>query len=412
MKTPANTGQLRAVVAARFISLTGTNMTLVALPWFVLAATGSTAKMGLVLACQTLPGVVAGVPGGEVVARLGPRPALILADALRAPLLIAVPALFAAGALPLTALLVLVSLIGLFTVPYTAASGALLPALVGEDAAEVTRAQSALQVAAQTTGVLGPLAAGALIPLIGAPRLLYVDGASYALSALIIALLVHPTSGQAGPRKRHGLLVGVRFMFSDALLGSILTGALAAHVAFAALTASIPILAYREFHDARIAGTLFTAIAAGSIAGGVAALRLARKVRPLPLGCAGFAMMALPLWLLLAPRSATLVAAVAVGFGFGTQLGVSPITAVLTTQAPAPIRPQTISSFLAISNAGVPAGSAVTGVAIAAAGFGATYAAVAALMTMAALLLTANVRRLTRANLESLPVAVATPADP
>jgi predicted MFS family arabinose efflux permease len=412
MNRSAGSRQLRAVVAARFVSLIGTNMTLVSLPWFVLATTGSTAKMGIVLACQTLPGVVAGVPGGTAVARLGPRRALIAADAVRAPLLIAVPVLFASGALPFAALLALVSLIGLFTVPYTAASSALLPGLVGEDAREVTRAQSALQVAAQVTGVLGPLAAGALVPLIGAPRLLYLDGASYAVSALIVALVLERTPAPSVPRKKQSLLVGARFMFGDPLLGAILSGALAAHVAFAALTASLPILAYREFHDARIAGTLFTAIAAGSIAGGLAALRLARKVPPLPLGCAGFALMAVPLWFLLVPRSAALIAAVAVVFGFGTQLGVSPITAVLTTQSPEPIRAQTVSAFLAISNAGVPAGLAVTGIAIASVGFGATYAAVAALMTAAAILLTVNVRRLDQRKADSTTAAtIPAPAD-
>src|ERR1051325_11484751 len=78
---------LAAVVSARFISLTGTNMTTVALPWFVLATTGSTTKMGLVLACQTLPAFALRIPGGNVVALLGPRRALVLGDALRAPLL-------------------------------------------------------------------------------------------------------------------------------------------------------------------------------------------------------------------------------------------------------------------------------------------------------------------------------------
>src|SRR5262249_17383621 len=76
---------LTAVVAARFVSLTGTNMTTVALPWFVLATTGSTAKMGLVLGCQTLPAFALGIPGGSVVAALGARRSLVLGDAVRAP---------------------------------------------------------------------------------------------------------------------------------------------------------------------------------------------------------------------------------------------------------------------------------------------------------------------------------------
>src|SRR5918912_179860 len=103
---------MRALVIARFVSLTGTNMTIVALPWFVLATTGSTVKMGLVLACQTLPAFALGIPGGAVVAALGARRSLVLGDALRAPLLLALPVLHAAGVLSSPALLVLVTLTG------------------------------------------------------------------------------------------------------------------------------------------------------------------------------------------------------------------------------------------------------------------------------------------------------------
>src|SRR5437868_14625115 len=84
---PSYYSGVRAVLISRFISLTGTNMTTVALPWFVLATTGSTTKMGLVLSCQTLPAFALGIPGGSVVAMLGARRSLVLGDALRVPLL-------------------------------------------------------------------------------------------------------------------------------------------------------------------------------------------------------------------------------------------------------------------------------------------------------------------------------------
>jgi MFS family permease len=259
---------LTAVVAARFVSLTGTNMTTVALPWFVLATTGSTTKMGLVLACQTLPAFALGIPSGSVVAMLGARRSLVLGDALRAPLLVAVPVLHSVGALSFPTLLALVTVIGIFSVPYAAAASSLLPEIVGEDEREVARAQAALQVAIQTTGVVGPVAAGVLIPLIGAPQLLFVDGASYAVSAAIVLAAVRV--GRAIPRaqRRRGVLAGVRYVFADSLLASIVTVGLVAHVGLAALFASLPALAFREFHDARSAGVLFTADAVGSIIGG------------------------------------------------------------------------------------------------------------------------------------------------
>jgi MFS family permease len=383
---------LAAVVAARFVSLTGTNMTTVALPWFVLATTGSTTKMGLVLACQTLPAFALGIPGGSVVAMLGARRSLVLGDVLRAPLLVGVPVLHSVGVLSFPALLALVTVIGIFSVPYAAAASSLLPEIVGEDEREVARAQAALQVAIQTTGVVGPVAAGVLIPLIGAPQLLFVDGASYAVSAAIVLALVRV--GHAVPRaaRRRGVLAGVRHVFEDSLLASIVTVGLVAHVGLAALFASLPALAYRDFHDARSAGVLFTADAIGSIIGGLATLRLARRYSPLRLGIVGFGLMSAPIWLLNVATPLPLAVVVMFVFGIGGPLGVSPISALLTTRAPAEIRPQVVAAFLSITSAGTPLGAAVTGYAIAAVGFRTTYGGVAAAMTLSTLLLVWCVR--------------------
>jgi MFS family permease len=386
-------GPLRAVVVARFVSLTGTNMTMVALPWFVLATTGSTTKMGLVLACQTLPAFALGIPAGSVVAMLGPRRALVLGDSLRAPLLAAVPILHSLGVLSFPALLALVTVVGIFSVPYAAAASSLLPEIVGVDEAEVARATAALQVTIQTTGVVGPVLAGLLIPVIGAPHVLYLDAASYAASASVVAALVRV--GHARPRagRRRGVLVGLRAIRCEPLLLSLVGTALAAHVALAALFATLPALAFRSFHDARTAGVLFSADAVGSVLGGLLALSLARRVKPVRLGLAGFAAMSAPIWLLTTATSLPLALAVMFLFGIGGPLGVSPISALLTTRAPEDIRPQVVSAFLSITSAGTPLGAAGAGWLIARVGFGSTYAVVAAMMTLATVLLVPFARR-------------------
>jgi MFS family permease len=384
--------QLAAVVSARFVSLTGTNMTVVALPWFVLATTGSTTRMGLVLACQTIPSVVLGVPAGSVVAALGPRRALVLADTLRAPLLAAVPVCSWLGVLSFPLLLLLVTAIGIFSVPYAAASNAILPELVGEDEAEVARATAALQVAIQTTGVIGPVLAGVLIPVLGATAILVFDAASYALSAAIVALFVRVGRAVAGAARR-GVLVGVRRIRDDALLASLVASVLAAHLALAALFATLPALAFRTFHDARTAGLLFAADAIGSVLGGFLALWLARRVRPMLLAVVGFVAMSAPIWIL-AGASALPVAVVSMFvFGIGGPLGVAPISATLTLRAPASIRPQVVSAFFAVTSAGTPLGAAGVGYAIGRLGFPATYVGIAATMSLATVLLWTVSRR-------------------
>jgi hypothetical protein len=59
---------LIGLLTAELVSLTGTAMTFVALPWFVLATTGSTAKVGWVLAAEMLPIAIFGIPAGTVIA--------------------------------------------------------------------------------------------------------------------------------------------------------------------------------------------------------------------------------------------------------------------------------------------------------------------------------------------------------
>jgi MFS family permease len=64
---------LLALLAAELVSRVGSQMTFLALPWFVLVTTHSPAKMGLVLAVELLPMALLGVPSGTLVTRLGAR---------------------------------------------------------------------------------------------------------------------------------------------------------------------------------------------------------------------------------------------------------------------------------------------------------------------------------------------------
>ncbi len=81
-KTP-----LTALVTAEIVSILGSRMTYLALPWFVLVTTGSPAKMSVVLAVEILPMALLGIPSGTVVERLGGRTTMLVCDAARAPLL-------------------------------------------------------------------------------------------------------------------------------------------------------------------------------------------------------------------------------------------------------------------------------------------------------------------------------------
>src|SRR4051794_2410663 len=108
---------LTRLVVAEGISSLGTRMTLVALPWFVLATTGSAAMTGAAFVAESLPVAVFGLLSGPVVGRLGSLRAMAIADWARMLLIGAIPVLHLAGALTFPLLLALLFSASVFYVP-------------------------------------------------------------------------------------------------------------------------------------------------------------------------------------------------------------------------------------------------------------------------------------------------------
>src|SRR5436305_12331341 len=89
-----SSSQIRAIVAAEVASSIGSSMTVLALPWFVLVTTGSATKLGLVLGIGSIRFVTLPVPAGSLIARIGARQTMVMAEAARLRLLAAIPALY------------------------------------------------------------------------------------------------------------------------------------------------------------------------------------------------------------------------------------------------------------------------------------------------------------------------------
>src|ERR671937_20462 len=178
------------LLAARLISLTGSAMTVVALPWFVLVTTGSPARIGIVLAVQLLPVALLGIPSGSVLSKLGARRTMVLADLARGPIVAAIPILHWAGHLSFGVLLVLAFATGVFRAPYGAGLHVLMPELAGEEEALVAHANALFQTITQGTGIFGPIVAGLLIGVLGAGPVIVVDAASFAVSGLLLLAFV------------------------------------------------------------------------------------------------------------------------------------------------------------------------------------------------------------------------------
>lgn len=181
------------------VSLTGTRISMVALPWFVLTTTGSATRTGLVALAEMLPLVVLKVLGGPVIDRLGARRVAITCDLLSVVAVGAIPLLHESGWLPFPVFLLLVAVAGGLRGPGDAAKAALTPALVTEAGVPLERATGLHSTVERTASLLGAAAAGGLVALVGAADALVVDALSFGVSAAVLAWSTSSLARPAAP---------------------------------------------------------------------------------------------------------------------------------------------------------------------------------------------------------------------
>jgi MFS family permease len=375
--------RISALLIAEVVSSLGTQMTWLALPWFVLRTSGSPQRMTWVIIAEILPVAVLGFWGGAIAARIGTRRTMLVCDLARAPLLAAIPFLHELGALSLPLLLALVAASGAFLAPYFGVQRAVVPELVGEEHADVARLTALFQAANRLTIFLGPPAAGVLIGTIGTARILYVDAATYLVSFALVGLFVHPPAVRL-PQDERGVLAGVRFLLRDRLLRVWTPAFTALDVGWQLLFASLPVLVVRHYGaNPHVLGWLFGGLGGGALAGALVALHVAPKLEPLTLGPAAFVFQMAAMWVLAIPAPWFVPLSAMVAGGFCMSLVNAPMQALVMLRIPRHLRPQAIASFGVFQCIGAPIGLLLAGVSLTHFDARAVLAAVLALQTVA-----------------------------
>ncbi len=348
---------LAGLLAAELVSLTGSSMTFVALPWFVLVTTGSTAKMGWVLGAEMLAIGALGIPAGALIARLGAKRTMLVADAARGPLMLVIPILYWTGHLSFPVLLAVAFAIGCFTAPYFSSSRLIIPEVAGEDESAAAQVGAVLSGANQLTQIAGPVLAGVLIAVTSPATVLVVDAGTYVFSFLTILAVVRAGARVAPTAESKGLLAGLRFLRHDPLLGPLLLAACALNLFAQGLIVGVNALAYFDYSaNAHVVGFLFGAFGAGALVGALAAQQLAAKVDLLKL--AAFSIVAMPLPVFLLGISMPWAAAMLViaAFAFFSPLVNAPIIGILTVRTPQALRPKVMTAVMTVATIAGPIG--------------------------------------------------------
>lgn len=201
-------------------SQVGEGLNKVALLWFVYELTGSAMMIALVGLLQTIPPLIFGPLIGVYLDRLPKKKVMVWVDLIRTVMTFLIPALYGLGLLNLEGLYILIFLTSMVSTVFGPALVSAVPMLVRRS--ELVSANALIQGTNNIGILLGPAVSGILIALIGAQHVLYVNAATFLISALCLipirateTLRQTPEDSALPGSVLRDLAVGFRFVFGE-----------------------------------------------------------------------------------------------------------------------------------------------------------------------------------------------------
>ncbi|KJY25713.1 MFS transporter [Streptomyces sp. NRRL S-495] len=390
---------LVGVLTAMAVSLTGTRVSAIALPWFVLATTGSATMTGVVAFVELAPYVLVKAFTGPVIDRLGPRVVSWTTDAVSAVAAGLVPLLHAFGLLPFWLLLVMVAMIGAARGPGDLAKEVMVAEAADRGRIPMERATGLSGVTERLATTIGPAVGGGLIALLGPMAGLTVNAVAFALGSLVIAVALPrgmgrsaavpeasgPTTASTGGGAAAGVAavdgdrpVGYWRMFREGfaflrgeplLLTVIVTVAVTNLLDAAFLTVLVPVWARETGGGPAAIGLTGSAWGIAAVAGSLIAAAVAHRLPRRTVFFVGFLLVGAPRFLVLAmdvPMGLVVAVFVASGFGGGF---LNPILgAVQFERVPRHLLGRVNALGDSLAWAGIPLGGLLAGAAVSMAG--------------------------------------------
>ncbi|WP_293698174.1 MFS transporter [uncultured Agrococcus sp.] len=290
------------LLMANAVSLFGTRLSMIAIPWFVISSTGSPALTGVVAAAQMGPYVIAKALAGPLIDRLGPRRVVVAADIASGVSVAVIPVLYLLDTLEIGVLIGAVAILGAVSGPADGGKSALIP-IVADDARvpleRITGLDGTIERLATTLGAAG---AGTLVALIGAIPALWVTTVTFIAAALVIAATtpraILSSDGQTYLADLRAALV---FIGRDRLLRSLYAMISVTNLLDAALFAVLlPVWAHETGYGPAVIGLLSGGFGGAAICSSLLAAAIGHRLPRRMTYLLGFLITGLPRFVVLA----------------------------------------------------------------------------------------------------------------
>jgi MFS family permease len=350
----------RLYFVGQIISATGTWMQSIAQAWVVLQLTGSGVALGITVALQFAPMLVAGAWSGVVADRVDKRRLLLGTQAAAGALALVLGAITAFGVVELWMIYALAAMLGVVTALDNPARRAFVVEMVGTG--YVTNAVSLSSALFTAARVVGPAIGGLVIAGAGVSWCFFLNALSYvaAIAAFLLMRREEFHAVEPVPRRKGQLREGLRYAWSSPDLRiTLLMTAIIGTLAFN-FQVVFPLLAEETFAgDAATFGTLYALMSIGSVIGALVTAHETRASRRFLVGSAtayGVFMLLAAVAPTLGVELVVLVPMGAAGVGF-----IAMANGVLQTETAPAMRGRVMALFSVAFLGSTPIGGPIVG---------------------------------------------------
>ncbi|HEY2060065.1 MAG TPA: MFS transporter [Amycolatopsis sp.] len=364
---------LAGVLSAQAVAWTGTRLSAIALPWFVLTTTGSATQTGVIVFAEMAPYVLAQLLSGPLIDRVGPSRISVTGDLVSMVAVALIPALFALGLLHFGLLIPLVAVVGTFRGPADAAKTVFLPDATRAARVPLERGTGIAATIERLASTVGPAVAGVVVAAVGGPYALVVTAVLFGSGALIVAFAAPrqrpptPAEAEAEDGYFRRLRAGMTFLRQDRLLRSMAGMIAVTNLLDAAWTSVLlPVWARDSGHGPATIGLLLGVLSGCAALSALVAAGIAHRLPRRPVYLIGFLLDGFPRFLPLAlgaPLEVTILVYAVCGFGSGF---INPIVgAIQFERAPQAMYGRIRTLLVAVAWSGIPFGGLAGGLLVA-----------------------------------------------